>query len=103
MFDEYDDAPPPRFRSTPRRDYAPLVRAHAARADHVICVSQHTAADAERLLGLPRAKMAMQDLVKRARERGLKFECRTCHRNETRFDLREDARVWLNQLLASPT
>jgi anti-sigma factor RsiW len=53
--------------------------------------------------GLPRAKMAMQDVVKRARARGQKFECRTCHRNETRFDLREDARLWLSQLLASPT
>jgi anti-sigma factor RsiW len=53
--------------------------------------------------GLPRAKMAMQDLVKRARSRGMKLECRTCHRNETRFDLREDARLWLSLLLASPT
>jgi anti-sigma factor RsiW len=53
--------------------------------------------------GLPLAKVAMQDMVKRARTRGLKFECRSCHRNETRFDLRENARVWLNQLLASPT
>jgi predicted anti-sigma-YlaC factor YlaD len=53
--------------------------------------------------GLAGAKLAMQDVVKRAQARGLKFECRTCHRNDTRYDLRENARVWLSQLLPSPT
>ncbi len=43
---------PEQTRAEIRRDYAPLVRAHAQRADHALCVSQATADDAVRLLGL---------------------------------------------------
>jgi len=50
---------PERTRAEVRRDYAPLVREHARRADGVICVSEHTAAEAERLLDLPREKIAV--------------------------------------------
>ncbi len=50
---------PERTRAEVRRDYAPLVRDHARRADGVICVSRHTAAEAERLLDLPREKIAV--------------------------------------------
>jgi glycosyltransferase involved in cell wall biosynthesis len=42
-----------------RRDYAPLVRSHVARADGVICVSEHTASEAELLLHVPREKIAV--------------------------------------------
>jgi glycosyltransferase involved in cell wall biosynthesis len=42
-----------------RRDYAPLVRSHVARADGVICVSEHTANEAELLLRVPREKIAV--------------------------------------------
>jgi glycosyltransferase involved in cell wall biosynthesis len=42
-----------------RRDYVPLVRRHVARADGVICVSEHTAAEARRLLEVPPAKIAV--------------------------------------------
>ena len=40
-----------------RRDYAPLVKDHAARADGIICPSEHTARDIESLLSVPRAKI----------------------------------------------
>jgi glycosyltransferase involved in cell wall biosynthesis len=50
---------PEKTRAEVRRDYAPLVRDHARRADGVICVSEHTAAEAERLLRLPREKIAV--------------------------------------------
>ena len=42
-----------------RRDYAPLVRAHAARADGIICPSEHTAKDVESLLGVSRGKVCV--------------------------------------------
>ncbi len=42
-----------------RRDYAPLVRQHVARADRVICVSQHTAKEARLLLDVPDEKIAV--------------------------------------------
>lgn len=42
-----------------RRDYAPLVRAHAARADGIICPSEYTAAQIETLLGVPRDKIGV--------------------------------------------
>ena len=42
-----------------RRDYAPLVRDHVRRADGVICVSEHTASEAQLLLGVPASKIAV--------------------------------------------
>ncbi|MEO8358453.1 MAG: glycosyltransferase family 1 protein [Vicinamibacteria bacterium] len=42
-----------------RRDYAPLVKAHARKADGVICPSEHTARDVEILLGVPRHKIGV--------------------------------------------
>ncbi|HEY7413194.1 MAG TPA: glycosyltransferase family 1 protein [Vicinamibacteria bacterium] len=42
-----------------RRDYAPLVREHVARADGVICVSEHTASEARLLLDVPAEKIAV--------------------------------------------
>jgi len=42
-----------------RRDYSPLVRDHTRRADGIICVSEHTARDAVRLLDLPREKLTV--------------------------------------------
>ena len=42
-----------------RRDYAPLVREHVRRADGVICVSEHTASEAQLLLDVPAAKIAV--------------------------------------------
>ena len=42
-----------------RRDYVDLVRAHAARADGVICVSEYTAAETRRLLEVPPEKIAV--------------------------------------------
>jgi glycosyltransferase involved in cell wall biosynthesis len=42
-----------------RRDYAPLVREHVARAHGVICVSEHTASEARLLLGVPESKIAV--------------------------------------------
>ena len=83
---------------------APMVQAESGdQARCQIAGGESPLAEACALGGLPRAKLAMQEMVKRARTRGMKFECRTCHSNETRFDLRDDARMWLSQLLASPT
>lgn len=42
-----------------RRDYAPLVREHVARADAVICVSEFTAAEARVLLDVPAEKICV--------------------------------------------
>ena len=42
-----------------RRDYPDLVREHVKRADGVICVSEHTAAEARLLLDVPPAKIAV--------------------------------------------
>ena len=42
-----------------RRDYAPLVRDHVKRADGVICVSKHTASEAQLLLDVPLSKIAV--------------------------------------------
>jgi glycosyltransferase involved in cell wall biosynthesis len=42
-----------------RRDYVPLVRDHVKRADGVICVSEHTAKEAQLLLDVPREKIAV--------------------------------------------
>jgi glycosyltransferase involved in cell wall biosynthesis len=42
-----------------RRDYAPLVREHVRKADGVICVSEHTASEAQLLLGVPASKIAV--------------------------------------------
>jgi glycosyltransferase involved in cell wall biosynthesis len=42
-----------------RRDYVALVRDHVRRADGVLCVSEHTAAETRRLLDVPEEKIAV--------------------------------------------
>jgi glycosyltransferase involved in cell wall biosynthesis len=42
-----------------RRDYAPLVRDHVRRADGVLTVSHHTAAEIRRLLDVPEEKLGV--------------------------------------------
>ena len=42
-----------------RRDYATLVREHVQRADGVVCVSEHTAAEARALLEVPDEKIGV--------------------------------------------
>jgi glycosyltransferase involved in cell wall biosynthesis len=42
-----------------RRDYVPLVKPHARRADGVICVSEHTASESRLLLDVPAEKIAV--------------------------------------------
>jgi glycosyltransferase involved in cell wall biosynthesis len=42
-----------------RRDYASLVTDHARRAQGIICPSEHTARDVERLLGVPRERICV--------------------------------------------
>jgi glycosyltransferase involved in cell wall biosynthesis len=46
-------------RAEVRRDYAPLVRSHAARADGIISVSQHTASDLMTLLQVPASRITV--------------------------------------------
>jgi glycosyltransferase involved in cell wall biosynthesis len=50
---------PERTRAEVRRDYAPLARAHAHRADAVLVPSAYTAGEVERLLELPRQRMTI--------------------------------------------
>jgi glycosyltransferase involved in cell wall biosynthesis len=50
---------PERTRAEVRRDYAPLARAHAHRADAILVPSAHTAGEVERLLGVPRDRIAI--------------------------------------------
>jgi glycosyltransferase involved in cell wall biosynthesis len=45
-----------------RRDYVELVRDHARRADGVLCVSEHTASEARRLLDVPPEKIGVTPL-----------------------------------------
>jgi glycosyltransferase involved in cell wall biosynthesis len=42
-----------------RRDYAPLAKAHAGRADHVVTISESTAQDIHHRLGVPRERMTV--------------------------------------------
>jgi glycosyltransferase involved in cell wall biosynthesis len=42
-----------------QRDYAPLVKDHVQKADGIICVSAHTAAEARILLDVPNEKIAV--------------------------------------------
>ncbi len=42
-----------------RRDYAPLVEGHARRADGIVCPSEHTAREVERLLKVPRERICV--------------------------------------------
>ncbi len=52
--------------------------------------------------GIKEAKKAMKSLIKRARDRGgVKFECDSCHRNETDWQLTDDARANFNSMLAA--
>jgi glycosyltransferase involved in cell wall biosynthesis len=46
-------------RGEVRRDYAPLVREHAAKADGIICPSEHTAREVERFLHVSREKICV--------------------------------------------
>jgi glycosyltransferase involved in cell wall biosynthesis len=50
---------PERTRAEIRRDYPALARAHAHRADAVIVPSAYTAGEVERLLGVPRDRLAI--------------------------------------------
>lgn len=50
---------PERARAEIRRDYPALARAHAHRADRVIVVSEFTASETERLLGVDRSRMTV--------------------------------------------
>jgi glycosyltransferase involved in cell wall biosynthesis len=50
---------PERTHAEIRRDYPALARAHAHRADAVLVPSAYTAGEVERLLGVPRERMAV--------------------------------------------
>jgi len=50
---------PERTRREIRRDYPSLAPAHARAADRVIVISEHTAADVERRLGVPRGRITV--------------------------------------------
>ena len=50
---------PERTRAEIRRDYPELAARHAARADQVVVVSQHTAREVESKLGVPRDRISV--------------------------------------------
>jgi glycosyltransferase involved in cell wall biosynthesis len=50
---------PERTAAEIRRDYPALASGHARRADHVVTISRHTAADIERRLGVPTARISI--------------------------------------------
>ncbi|MCC7007459.1 MAG: glycosyltransferase family 4 protein [Acidobacteria bacterium] len=50
---------PERTRAEIRRDYPALARRHAHRADRVVVVSEHTAGEVERRLGVPRSHITV--------------------------------------------
>jgi glycosyltransferase involved in cell wall biosynthesis len=52
-------AHPERTRREIRRDYPALARAHANRADAILTPSNYTAGEIERVLGVPRERMAI--------------------------------------------
>jgi hypothetical protein len=51
--------------------------------------------------GVKRAKLAMKSLVRRGKDRGLKYECDSCHKNEEDWTLTEDARTNFATLLTA--
>jgi glycosyltransferase involved in cell wall biosynthesis len=50
---------PERTRGEIRRDYPSLARAHAHRADHIVVPSRYTAAEVERVLGVPQSHITV--------------------------------------------
>lgn len=50
---------PERARAEIRRDYPALAATHAQRADRVVAVSKHTAAEVERRLGVPASRISI--------------------------------------------
>ena len=52
-------AHPERTRAEIRRDYPPLVRAHAQRADGIVVISHFTAREVERQLGVPSDRISV--------------------------------------------
>jgi glycosyltransferase involved in cell wall biosynthesis len=50
---------PERTRAEIRRDYPALAQRHAAAADQIVVVSEHTAGEVERRFGIPRRRIAV--------------------------------------------
>ncbi len=53
--------------------------------------------------GVKLAKATMKELVKTAKDNGVKFDCDECHKNEETFELADDARDNFKKLLAAQT
>src|SRR4051794_37420755 len=51
--------------------------------------------------GVPEAKKVMKDLGRKAKAAGTKLECDACHKNDTKYDLTDDARDKFKKLLAA--
>lgn len=51
--------------------------------------------------GVKAAKAKMKELVKTAKASGTKFDCDSCHKNDTTFELQTDARDNFKKLLAA--
>ena len=51
--------------------------------------------------GIPRAKTVMKNMVKQAKDKGKKFECDGCHKNEEDWKLTDDAEKSFKDLLAA--
>jgi hypothetical protein len=53
--------------------------------------------------GVKLAKATMKDLVKTAKDNGVKFDCDNCHKNLETFELEGDAKDEFKKLLAAQT
>jgi hypothetical protein len=53
--------------------------------------------------GVKKAKATMKQMVKAAKDNGVKFDCDNCHKNEETYELEGDARDNFKKLLAAQT
>jgi hypothetical protein len=51
--------------------------------------------------GIPAAKKAMKDMVKKAKAGGVKFDCDDCHSDDTAYKLTDDSKEKFKKMLAA--
>jgi hypothetical protein len=51
--------------------------------------------------GIKEAKKVMKEMSKKAKAGGVKFECDDCHKDDTKYDLTDDAKDKFKKMLAA--
>jgi hypothetical protein len=51
--------------------------------------------------GIPKAKLVMKELAKKARAAGTKLQCDDCHKDDVKYELTADARDKFKKLVAA--